>query len=163
MKKITFKELVNLLCEIDYIDSETYPIIFSVNKEKYQAGIGDYLAIPIEDLEKEDYSQQSLNELQIANKYFQYQSDEMLYIGGADEFNDCENPYPILFVDDPDSISCDEIKHWVKKICNIKTIKNTEIYLDEENSFSGTRISMFFDEFSDDMLKLMKEIVEETE
>ena len=40
MKKITFNELVNLLCEIDYIDEETYPLVFKVNGEEYQAGIG---------------------------------------------------------------------------------------------------------------------------
>lgn len=165
MKKITFNELVNLLCEIDYIDNETYPLVFKVNGEEYQAGIGHYCAVPIEDLQNEGFEQESIDVLKLVNEFFEYQpADEMFYIGGAEyvgeEYYDEEHVYPIHFVDDPDNMSYNDVKYWAKEVCNIKNIKNAEIYLDEEHSFNGIKPPMFFDEFSEKMLKMMEEINE---
>lgn len=168
MKKITFNELINLLCEIDYIDEETYPLVFKVNGKGYQAGIGHYCAIPIEDLQNEGFEQKSIDVLKVVNDFFEYQpADEMFYIGGAEhvgeEYYDEELVYPINFVDDSDCMFQCRCEVWVKKICNIKNIKNAEIYLDEEHSFNGNKLPMFYDEFSEDMLKLMEKVNDEVE
>jgi hypothetical protein len=171
MKKITFNELVDLLCEIDYIDRESYPVVFSVNGEAYQAGIGDYCAVPVEDLLDPDYEYdpRSIDDLKIVNKYFEHNNEELLYIGGSeieylgDEHYDAEHSYPIFYAIDPDCVIGAELKCNIKKICGLKTIKNAEIYLDEQNSFSGIQLPMFWDDFTDEMVKLMRKTVKEWE
>lgn len=171
MKKITFDELIDLLYEIDYIDRESYPIVFSVNGKAYQAGIGNYCAVPVEDLLHPDYEYdpRSIDDLKTINEYFEYNNEELLYIGGSeieylgDEHYDAEHSYPIFYAIDPDWVTSAELKRKIKKICEAKTIKDAEIYLDEQNSFSGIQLPIFWDEFTDEMVKLMRKTNKELE
>jgi hypothetical protein len=116
-----------------------------------------------------EYDPRSIDDLKTINEYFEYNNEELLYIGGSeieylgDEHYDAEHSYPIFYAIDPDWVTSAELKRKIKKICEVKTIKDAEIYLDEQNSFSGIQLPIFWDEFTDEMVKLMRKTNKELE
>lgn len=91
MKKITFKQLLNMVANIDYIWEDSYPVIFSVDNECYASGI-------------DSCEQQYLARID-ANKPI----SEILW-----------EDIDLLDEQEPDEMVYDEIKEMLIKLCNIK-------------------------------------------
>lgn len=122
MRKIDFDTLHDLVCFIDYIDDDSYPIVFEVHNKnerpiRYVCGLTS-----IEDSLKE--------------------GDRELYdlicesIGTDCEIQFLYNEYSLEFLDlqDCDDMDCYEIETMLKKKAKIN--EDSVIFLDEEESFN---------------------------
>lgn len=105
---INFKELCDLVANIDYLWTNSYPVVFTVENEgerteKYQAGIDDTI---------EEYQYLSV-------------------FGNLDD----EKPSRLLDRQDPDAMVYSEICQMLKEECEITD--NSVIKLIEDKSFTG--------------------------
>ena len=136
MRKITFKELQYLVTNVDYLVNESYPIVFTVvngnNKLKYEVGIGQW---------EEDNGIDDWNE--IIETVFPY-SQDIQYLCLIETNTD--NVFSFLDTQDADTIVYDEINNMLQRKCNITD--DTEIYLNEDNSFNGNERTIYEDEIS---------------
>ena len=145
MKKITLKELQDLAANVDYLVNESYPIVFTVvngnNKLKYEVGIGHW---------EEDNGIDDWNE--IIETVFPY-SQDIQYLCLIETNTD--NVFSFLDTQDADTMAYDEINNMLKRKCNITD--DTEIYLNEDNSFNGFERTLHEEETSqmlrDEMIK----------
>ena len=145
MEKITFKKLHDLVANVTDIFVDTYPISFSVNNGNntlhYEVGIGEWC-------ESEDYEWNNM-----VNYLYPYPMKvQYLSLCCSDNPNDV---FSFLDAQDSEDMVYDEIGKMLKKKCNITD--NSEIYLDEENSFNGLERTIDEEETSqmlrDDMVK----------
>ena len=154
MKKIDFKTLHSLVCNVDYIDDNSYPIVFEVhnkNKEpiKYECGLTSL----------SDDSSKEFRDL-IFNAVGCEEEIQYLYNIDSGEFLDLQ---------DCDCMASDEIKEMLKKKCKIN--EDSVIFFDEKESFNDTfyagEIYSYYDEdenaveecfLSDDLVKELKEL-----
>lgn len=145
MKKISLKELQDLVANVDYLLNESYPIAFTVingnNKLNYEVGIGQW---------EEDNGIDDWNE--IIETVFPC-SEGIQYLCLMETNTD--NVFSFLDTQDADDMVYDEINDMLKRKCNITD--DTEIYLDEDNSFNGNERTIYEDEISQILRKEIEE------
>ena len=149
MKKIILKELQDLVSEVDYINSLSYPILFStINTESkdiisYEIGIGKSSDEKVSDL---------------ANEAFGL-DDELQYLSVVD--NSCDDGVCVksyLDIQDPDCMDYNEIEKMLKQKCNID--EKTIIVLHQRDSFSGSERSITYDLLGKDVIRELEERIE---
>ena len=152
MKKIDFKTLHFLVCNVDYFGDNSYPIVFEVHNKnkkpiKYECGLTSlYL-----DSSKE-FCDLIFNAVGC--------EEEIQYLYNIDR---CE----FLDLQDCDCMASDEIKEMLKKKCKIN--EDSVIFFDEKESFNDTfyagEIYSYYDEdenaveecfLSDDLVKELR-------
>ena len=119
MKQITFKELQDLVANIDYIDDESYPVKFSVvnsegcpigTKNKFECGIPGHFEVDGEVFDEQQYFE--VNVLNHSHKF-------------------------IIDLQEPDEMVYEGIGDMLKRYCRIND--SSKIYLYDKSSFTGKR------------------------
>jgi len=140
-RKISFEELCDFVANIDYIDSESWPVVFEVHNgnkppTEYECGITDV-----------DNSMEKNNKklYELIEKHVCGEVNEIQYFKN-------NNTGEFLDLDDPDSMLKENIDKMLMKECNIK--ENSEIFFLEDDSFgmsSGTGYLIWENKLDDAM------------
>lgn len=121
MRKISFKELNDMVSRVDYIDRTSYPFRFYVDGVEYEVGIGD-LDVYCEDadliMKIEEYVQS------ICNSNFNCFYD-LQYLCRIEETETI-----VIDIHEPDDMEYEKIGEMLRKKCNIKP--NSEIFMSAE-------------------------------
>lgn len=126
MEKITFKELCDLVSNVDYINPNSYPINFVANGDYFCVGIGMF-----------DTALARLRKQDIEN-FFGGLEDNLQYLIRFD-YDEKDDEFYGTFIDvqDPNNKAYDDIVSMLKKQCNIN--EKSLIHLCEDESFDGSR------------------------
>ena len=154
MKKIDFNELSRLISNIDYLNSDSYPIIFSIinketdNIETFEAGIGNW-----------EGADNDIIIDTLIDKAFGTQR-ELQYIARIDNMGEDTETICYLDLQDSDCIEANEIDDMLKEKCHLSeyNLGKLIIILHQTNSFNGIEESIFDHQLSelvvDDLKKL---------
>ena len=129
MNKISFQELCKFVAHIDYINSSSYPVSFVIKDKgeepkRFECGIGD--------ADKNDW-------FCVA---FCGETELQYMISEKDDIVDLQEPDWMVF---------DKICEMLKTKCKISA--ESEILLDENNSFDGEELYIYEELFSDELKK----------
>lgn len=118
MRKISFKELNDMVFRVDYIDRTSYPFRFYVDGVEYEVGLGD-LDVYCEDadliMKIEEYVQS------VCNSDFNCFYD-LQYLCRIEEAETI-----VIDIHEPDDMEYEQIGEMLRKKCNIKP--NSEIFM----------------------------------
>ncbi len=138
MKKIDFNELSRLISNIDYLNSDSYPIVFSIinketdNIETFEAGIGNW-----------EGAENDIIIDTLIDKAFGTQR-ELQYIARIDNMGEDTETICYLDLQDPDCIEASDIDDMLKEKCYLSEYNLGKlIVLHQINSFSGIEESIF--------------------
>ena len=138
-RKINFDTLCKLIANIDYIDDSTYPVSFAIQEGNwshwFEAGICN---VESDSIAATTYK---------ATDEFQF----LLDLGELDE--------TVVDLQDPDSMSYDEIEEMLCTKCNIK--EDSVIFLQEKLSFTGDGYCFGDEQFSDELIEELRRLGEE--
>ena len=154
MKKIDFNELKSLVCGIDYLDSDSYPVVFSIitketdNIETFEAGIGDWAG-----------ADNNIILDSIINKAFGTQT-ELQYLAKIDDVSGNKETCCYLDLQDPDCMESQEIEEMLKEKCHIDEYNSDKlIVLHQKDSFSSIEKSIFDYQLSGLVVDKLKEMI----
>lgn len=118
MRKISFKELNDMVSRVDYIDRTSYPFRFYVDGVEYEVGLGD-LDVENEDadliMKIEEYVQSICN----ADFNCFYDLQYLCRVGETETI--------VIDIHEPDDMEYEQIGEMLRKKCNIKP--NSEIFM----------------------------------
>lgn len=151
MKKIDFNELSGLISNIDYINSDSYPVVFSIinketdNIETFEAGIGDW--------EGTDNNIDTL-----IDKAFGIQR-ELQYLARIDNMGEDTEEFCYLDLQDPDCMVANEIDDMLKEKCHLSEHNLGKlIVLHQVNSFNGIEESISDHQLSELVVNDLKKL-----
>lgn len=155
-EEITFDELHRLVSEVDYINDESYPIVFSVDGVKYRAGIGPYCLDDFHNV-TEDCDDDDKEHFSYFTDFFYGYDNEVQYLSRIED-EEIVNEY-VLDACDPDGMSFKGIGEMLKKCCEITD--SSKICLSTNKSFNGNQYGVWWMELSDEVIAQEKECIDQ--